>query len=64
MIAPLLPDIASDLSVDVNKAGLLVTVFALAYAVNSPILTTLTARDSKPVTISRFAALTQGTEGK
>jgi predicted MFS family arabinose efflux permease len=44
IIAPLLPDIASDLSVDVNKAGLLVTVFALAYAVSSPILTTLTAR--------------------
>jgi predicted MFS family arabinose efflux permease len=44
MIAPLLPDIASDLSVDVNKAGFLVTVFALAYAVSSPILTTLTAR--------------------
>jgi predicted MFS family arabinose efflux permease len=44
MIAPLLPDIASNLSVDVEKAGLLVTVFALAYAVSSPILTTLTAR--------------------
>lgn len=44
MIAPLLPDIASDLSIDVNKAGLLVTVFALAYAVSSPVLTTLTAR--------------------
>src|SRR5471030_2204803 len=44
MIAPLLPDIASDLSVDVNKASLLVTVFALAYAVTSPVLTTLTAR--------------------
>src|SRR5664279_1450158 len=44
MIAPLLPDIASNLSVDVEKAGLLVTVFAIAYAVSSPILTTLTAR--------------------
>jgi predicted MFS family arabinose efflux permease len=44
IIAPLLPDIASDLSVDVNKAGLLVTVFALSYAVSSPILTTPTAR--------------------
>src|SRR5471030_1209594 len=44
MIAPLLPDIASDLSIDVNKAGLLVTAFALAYAVTSPVLTTLTAR--------------------
>jgi predicted MFS family arabinose efflux permease len=44
MIAPLLPDIASDLLIDVNKAGLLVTIFALAYAVSSPVLTTLTAR--------------------
>src|SRR6202021_2368622 len=44
MIAPLLPGIAADLSIDVNKAGLLVTIFALAYAVSSPVLTTLTAR--------------------
>jgi predicted MFS family arabinose efflux permease len=44
MIAPLLPNIASDLAIDVNKAGLLVTIFALVYAVSSPILAALTAR--------------------
>jgi len=39
MIAGLLPTIAADLSVRVATAGQLVTVFALAYAVSSPILT-------------------------
>ena len=43
MIAPLLPSLASDLSVGVAAAGQLVTVFALTYAISSPILTTLTA---------------------
>jgi predicted MFS family arabinose efflux permease len=42
MIAPLLPDLARDLSVSVVTAGQLVTVFALTYAVSSPILTALT----------------------
>jgi predicted MFS family arabinose efflux permease len=42
MIAPLLPDLARDLSVSVITAGQLVTVFALTYAVTSPILTALT----------------------
>ena len=42
MIAPLLPDLASDLSVSVTTAGLLITVFALTYAISSPILTALT----------------------
>jgi predicted MFS family arabinose efflux permease len=42
MIAPLLPRLAGDLSVSVAEAGQLVTVFALTYAVSSPILTALT----------------------
>jgi predicted MFS family arabinose efflux permease len=42
MIAPLLPDLAADLSVSVVAAGQLVTVFALTYAFSSPILTALT----------------------
>jgi len=42
MIAPLLPRLAGDLSVSVAAAGQLVTVFALTYAVSSPILTALT----------------------
>ena len=41
MIAPLLPSLAEDLSVSVAAAGQLVTVFALTYAVSSPILTAL-----------------------
>jgi predicted MFS family arabinose efflux permease len=42
MIAPLLPDLASDLSVSLVSAGQLVTVFALTYALSSPVLTALT----------------------
>jgi predicted MFS family arabinose efflux permease len=42
MIAPLLPRLAGDLSVSVAAAGQLVSVFALTYALSSPILTALT----------------------
>lgn len=42
MIAPLLPRLASDLSVSVQACGQLVTAFALTYALSSPILTVLT----------------------
>ena len=42
MIAPLLPDLARDLSVTLASAGQLVTVFALTYALSSPVLTALT----------------------
>jgi predicted MFS family arabinose efflux permease len=42
MIAPLLPGIAADVSVSVATAGQLVTVFALTYAISSPVLTALT----------------------
>jgi predicted MFS family arabinose efflux permease len=42
MIAPLIPSMAANLNVGVSSAGLLVTAFALAYAVSSPILTGLT----------------------
>jgi predicted MFS family arabinose efflux permease len=42
MIAPLLPSLAGDLSVNVAAAGQLVTVFALTDAFSSAILTALT----------------------
>ena len=42
MIAPLLPNLAEDLSVGLVTAGQLVTVFTLSYAFSSPILTALT----------------------
>lgn len=41
MIAGILPAIAGDLHVDLPQAGALVTVFALAYAIGSPVLSTL-----------------------
>src|ERR1700758_1884116 len=42
MIAGLLPDMATDLHTSIVATGQLVTVFALAYALSSPILTALT----------------------
>jgi len=42
MIAPLLPDLARDLSVSLASAGQLVTAFALTYALSSPVLTAFT----------------------
>ena len=42
MIAAILPAIARDLAVGVAAIGQLVTIFALAYGLSSPILTTLT----------------------
>ena len=43
MIAAILPTVSQSLSVTVAAAGQLVTIFALVYALSSPILTALTA---------------------
>ena len=42
VISSLLPDIAADAHISVPLAGVLITAFALAYAIGAPILTTLT----------------------
>lgn len=42
MIAAILPSIAHDLSTSVQATGQLVTIFALVYALSSPVLTALT----------------------
>jgi predicted MFS family arabinose efflux permease len=44
MIAALLTIIAANIRVSVAQAGLLVSIFALAYATSSPVLTALTGR--------------------
>jgi predicted MFS family arabinose efflux permease len=44
MIAALLTTIASDIRVSVAEVGLVVSIFALAYALSSPVLTALTGR--------------------
>jgi predicted MFS family arabinose efflux permease len=44
MIAALLTMIAADIRVSLAQAGLLVSIFALAYATSSPVLTALTGR--------------------
>jgi predicted MFS family arabinose efflux permease len=41
MIAAILPRIAGDLAIPLGAAGQLVTAFTLAYAIGSPVLTTL-----------------------
>ena len=48
MIAPLLPSLAGDLSVSTATAGQLVTIFALTYALSSPVLTALTGSINRP----------------
>jgi predicted MFS family arabinose efflux permease len=59
MIAPLLPNLAEDLSVSLVAAGQLVTVFTLSYAFSSPILTALTGgigrRNLLIISIAAFA---------
>jgi predicted MFS family arabinose efflux permease len=47
MIAGMLPTLAADLSVSPAAAGYLVTAFAFAYAISSPILTALTGKFSR-----------------
>ncbi|TIX96877.1 MAG: MFS transporter, partial [Mesorhizobium sp.] len=42
VISSLLPDIAADAAISVPLAGTLITAFALAYALGTPILATLT----------------------
>ena len=42
VISSLLPDIAADAGISIPLAGTLITAFALAYAVGTPILATLT----------------------
>src|SRR5437016_14467525 len=57
MIAALLPTIGADLHVSVARAGLLVSIFALAYAASSPVLTTLTARHDRRLLLIRSMLL-------
>ncbi|WP_421846393.1 MFS transporter [Novosphingobium sp.] len=60
MIAALLPMISRSIAVSIAAAGQLVTVFALVYAVSSPLLTALTAamprRQLLMISLGAFAA--------
>ena len=51
MIAAILPRIAADLAVSIQAAGQLVTVFALTYALSSPVLTALTGGINRRMTL-------------
>jgi predicted MFS family arabinose efflux permease len=57
MIAAILPKMSADLSVSIQAAGQLMTVFALTYAISSPVLTALTgAFDRRKLLIFSMAA--------
>ena len=58
MIAGLLPDIATDLHTSIVATGQLVTVFALAYALSSPVLTALTGAFHRRTLILSLSAFT------
>jgi predicted MFS family arabinose efflux permease len=59
VIAGVLPLIAGDLGVSVAAAGQLVTLFALAYAIASPVMATLTAGVARrPLLVTAMAVFT------
>jgi predicted MFS family arabinose efflux permease len=61
VISSLLPDIAADAAISVPLAGCLITAFALAYALGTPVLATLTgAWDRRRVILATLAAFVLG----
>jgi predicted MFS family arabinose efflux permease len=64
VISSLLPDIAADAHISVPLAGVLITAFALAYAIGAPILTTLTGDwDRRRVILTTLALFVLGNVG-
>lgn len=64
VISSLLPDIAADAHISVPLAGFLITAFALAYALGTPILATLTGEwDRRSVILSTMALFVLGNLG-
>ncbi|MHA6641770.1 MFS transporter [Mesorhizobium sp. A623] len=64
VISSLLPDIAADAHISVPLAGVLITAFALAYAIGAPILTTLTGDwDRRRVILTTLALFVLGNIG-
>ena len=57
VIAGILPNMATDLSVSIPSAGLLVTAYALATVVGGPVLTSLTARIARKSLLVRLIAV-------
>ncbi|HEY9294720.1 MAG TPA: MFS transporter [Microlunatus sp.] len=56
MIAGLLPDLTSDLQISVPQAGLLITAFAIGMAIGAPVMTLLTLRLPRKLTLLGAAA--------
>ncbi|BEP64378.1 MFS transporter [Variovorax sp. V213] len=57
MVAGLLPSLAADLQVSTTRAGQLVLLFALSYAIGSPLMAALCARfGRRPLLIASLAA--------
>ncbi|RFU44482.1 MFS transporter [Paraburkholderia sp. DHOC27] len=61
MIAGILPAVARELSVSAAAAGQLVTIFALAYAISSPLLTAISSRhDRRKLLLCSMSAFALG----
>jgi len=61
VVSSLLPEIAADAHISVALAGSLITAFALAYAIGTPILTTLTGEwDRRKVILATLALFIAG----
>ena len=51
MIAGLLPDLTADLHITVPQAGMLITAFAIGMAIGAPVMTLLTLRLPRRLTL-------------
>lgn len=56
-IAGLLPEISTELSVSLPRAGLLISVYAIAMVIGAPVLTVLTLRMPRRATLLAALAL-------
>ena len=57
VVAGLLPQISTDLGVDIPTAGLLITVYAMGVAIGGPLMTVATARLPRKTALLLLAAL-------
>lgn len=51
VVAGILPEVAGDLDISIGQAGSLITVFAIGMVIGAPLMTLLTMRMSKKVTL-------------
>ena len=57
VVAGLLPQVSTDLGVDIPTAGLLITVYAMGVAIGGPLMTVATARLPRKTALLMLAGL-------